>query len=67
MGKNQMTELDVNRKAKMALQNVIEMELDIEENFETFCEELEMMGVNEDIYDYGELFKQASLQRKTMN
>ena len=63
MGKNQMTELDVNRKAKMALQNVIEMGLETEENFEIFCEELEMMKVNEEIYDYGELFEQALLQK----
>lgn len=63
MGKNQMTELSVNRNAKMALDNVIKMGLERDGYFEAFCEDLEMMKVNEEIYDYGELFEQALLQK----
>lgn len=29
------------------------------EKFESFCEELETLKVNEEIYDYGELFSNA--------
>lgn len=63
MARNQITELEVNNKAKMALENVIEMNLERDDYFETFCEELTMMKVNEEIYDYGELFEQALLQK----
>ena len=63
MDKNQMTELKVNENTKMALDNVIEMGLEKDKYFEAFCEELKMMEVNEEIYDYGELFEQALLQK----
>lgn len=60
--KNQLTELHVNEQSKKALQTVIEMKIERDDYLEAFCEQLEIMEVNEEIYDYGELFKQALLQ-----
>lgn len=67
MTKNQIIELEVNEKAKIALENVIEMNIPKDDYFENFCEELEMMEVNEEIYDYGELFEQALLQKNLIS
>lgn len=43
------------------------MNIPKDDYFENFCEELEMMEVNEEIYDYGELFEQALLQKNLIS
>lgn len=63
MAKNQITELDVNEKALKALESTLQMDIKMEDQFEAFCDELEKLDVNEEIYDYGELFEQALLQK----
>lgn len=44
MTKNQIIELEVNEKAKVALENVIEMNIPEDDYFENSFEGLEMMG-----------------------
>lgn len=63
MARNQITELTVNGKAIKALEITLQMDIKMEDQFETFCDELEKLNVNEEIYDYGELFEQALLQK----